>query len=137
MDVTHSKLTLRICPAPAGNAPRSASRHAGEYRTRWWPLPNLGTLAVRVSLLGMQVDASQQAGSLLPQVYRPEDPGVPVAPQGLGWAPAMLAEVTGGNMKAKVWPWALLAGVGGAIAGALAGYMVGGVVCRLKKVTGL
>lgn len=79
-----------------------------------------------------------QSGSLLSQIYRPEDPAgsALVATPPLGWAP-MLADVANGVGKPRVWPWALLAGVGGAIAGALAGYMVGGVVCRLKKVTGL
>ena len=40
------------------------------------------------------------------------------------------------NSGRKVWPWALLAGIGGAVVGSIAGYAAGGLVCKLKRMVG-
>lgn len=59
----------------------------------------------------------------------------PLAAPAAAWqqGAVQLAQVASGP---RIWPWALLAGIGGAIAGALAGYMAGGAVCRIKRMIG-
>lgn len=46
---------------------------------------------------------------------------------------AALSGSAGGSQR--VWP-IVLTGIGAGIAGALAGYMVGGMICRMRRVVG-
>ena len=66
---------------------------------------------------------------------------VPSDSQMGGAVPAMLLDRAATNLaqmagRPRVWPWALVAGIGGAVAGAIAGYMAGGLMCRLGRMIG-
>lgn len=91
--------------------------------------------------MNVQPPVPRSVHSAVPEAPPPQNgefgsAGVGALPLGID-VPASLAQLQQYIPRGrKVWPWALLAGVGGAIAGALTGYMVGGTVCRLKRIVG-